>query len=619
MKLLLVLVCLLLCGCAKEAPEPTVPPATTLPPEAAPVSMYAPNHALENQYEGALKVYPLTMRKVLGIRPIEDDLLVFSGYGSTTLTLLTGEELLTAGEVTLDFELDPQDPSIQILEGTISYYDPNSLEMVILGRKLEEIRRIPLPNGLLGSPIFSEDRSILYYCTSEAIVAWDLESSIHRRIKELSYEDQRLTGLHCGGTVLQCRILDGQTVKTLFLSTESGLLLSQQSGDIDLVTVGERYYAKLPVSEMERLVFGTGAEAPMVLYPEDPAAEAFFLPVLDAVVTASILPDEQVQLHCYALSSGTIRAALTLDPLQSPKAMITDAYGAVNILIYDPANDCDVIYRWESTAPVFAPASEGETFTDAYSGTEEEDSQLLAQCQSLAAQLSDVYGIQILVGGDAAAVQPWDYEFLPETLPRVLLQELRLLDQRLSQYPKSVLSKTASHFASLKLCLVRQISGTAASGSLATATGIQFFDGTDAYVVISVGKYSQQALYHELYHVMETHILNESSALDQWSDWNPQGFDYSYGYDPSEEYLQYLSGENQAFVDSYSMTFPKEDRARVFENAMLPGNTSLFSSQTMQRKLTAICESIRQAYGLRKSPEAFPWEQYLTQSLAYTE
>lgn len=60
------------------------------------------------------------------------------------------------------------------------------------------------------------------------------------------------------------------------------------------------------------------------------------------------------------------------------------------------------------------------------------------------------------------------------------------------------------------------------------------------------------------------------------------------------------------------MTFPKEDRARIFENAMLPGNAELFASQTMQRKLRAVCESIRDAYGLRKWEETFPWEQYLT-------
>jgi len=44
---------------------------------------------------------------------------------------------------------------------------------------------------------------------------------------------------------------------------------------------------------------------------------------------------------------------------------------------------------------------------------------------------------------------------------------------------------------------------------------------------------------------------------------------------------------------------------------MLPGNEALFQSDAMQRKLKALCDGIREAYGLRESPETFLWEQYL--------
>ena len=67
------------------------------------------------------------------------------------------------------------------------------------------------------------------------------------------------------------------------------------------------------------------------------------------------------------------------------------------------------------------------------------------------------------------------------------------------------------------------------------------------------------------------------------------------------------------------MTYAKEDRARIFEYAMLEGSEELFASETMQKKLHQLCYCIRDAYGLRKSELTYPWEQYLEKPLAYTK
>ena len=619
MKLLLVLLCLLLCGCAQDTPEtePELPPSTTAAAaETEPVSMYDPDNPLEAEHQGALKVYPLTMRKVQGIRMVNDGLLVFSGYGSTTLTMLTGDALMVTASTTLDFALDPTDPSLRITEGTISFFDPAKGETVVLNESLKEVSRITVTENVLGSPILSSDRNTLYYCTSNAILAWNLETGIHRTVKELAYDEQSLTGLHLNDTVLQCRIRDGEAIQTVFLSTSTGQALAQLDGEVALATEGGSYYAAVPVSNTTELLFGEAGGTPRRLFPEDPAAENYFLPESGSAVTISP-SNEEVRLDYYELDTGIRRAQLSLDTLLYPKSILSGGGDSVFILVYDPASDCDTVYRWEVPEPDAVPTG-AVTYTDAFS----EDTLNyagLAQCQSLAAQLSEKYGIQILVWEDALAVQPWDYEFEAESLPRVLRQELELLDQRLSQFPARILEKTMSHFTALKICLVRQITGTAASGSLDTATGIQFLDGTDAYVVVTVGKYSQQAMYHELFHVMETHILNESVAFDQWEELNPEGFTYTYGYGTPQYEQSWLEGTTRAFVDTYSMSFPKEDRARIMENAVASRNKAMFESEIMQAKLTKLCEGIRQAYGLRKSEETFLWEQYLDRSLAYEQ
>ena len=198
----------------------------------------------------------------------------------------------------------------------------------------------------------------------------------------------------------------------------------------------------------------------------------------------------------------------------------------------------------------------------------------------------------------------------------LLQQELNALDQRLCRFPAGFLQTLAGKFTDLNICIVRSAQGSPESGSLSTATGIQFFQDSGAYVVISTGKYAQQALYHEFYHAMESHILTESTALDQWDSLSPAGFTYGTGNQDNDIYLR---GQTRAFVDHYSMTYPKEDRARIFEYAMLPGMENLFRSEYMQRKLNAVCTAVRDTYGLKRSPEIFLWEQYLVTPIVPSE
>lgn len=609
MKLLSLLLCLLLCGCARDTTKPqienpTIPPATVA--ETQPVILWE----TEPSRQGTLTVYPLRLRKVREVCAMGNDLLVLAGRGNTTLARLTGEPLTAAASIELDFELAAGD--IQIREDHVSFYDPEHRLLRILDRELREIHRIPITEPVQGSPVLTADGNTIFYCTNSALLAWDLCSGIHRTVKELSYDSQELIGLHLDGTVLQCRIRDGSTLRSLFLAADTGQQLSLQEGDVTLETLDRYYYASVPVGSLALPVFGQAGGIPQAVYPEDTAADCFFLPQKHAAVTASLDASDCPRLRYYNLTSGTLGAELALEPLQMPKSIVSDEKGNIWFLIYDPTADQDQLCCWNVSAEAFR-AELDSTYVGIYSGANSQAPETLNQCQELAASLSDKYDITILIGEDAAEIQPWDYRFEPETLPQVLSAELKLLDQRLGEYPEVVLRKTAACFPSLTISLVRSITGTTESTrSLDSATGIQFLDDTGAaYVAIAVGKYSQQALYHELFHVMETRILNESTALDLWNSLNPPEFFYTFGFTEPEQAEQYLSGKNRAFIDGYSMTYPKEDRARVWEAAMLPGNAELFESEIMQRKLTALCKGVREAYGLKKSEETFLWEQYL--------
>lgn len=612
------LLCLLLCGCARQdapmhADIPAITVAATAPAGTSP-GLEEVRQALESQYGGSLQAFPLTQRKVRGIRAVRDGLLVLSGYGSTTLSLLSGEELAEAASIVLEFELDPQDPSLQVHGNRLSYFDPNTGEAVILNEALKEVRRIALTETICGSPLLSSGCDTIYYITPTAIRAWDLDSGIHKTLKELSQGGQSLTGLHMGDTILQCQTGSGSDTKTLLLRTDNGQLIREQAGALTLDIQQDRYTAVFPTALQTTLLFGSIEGSPQALYPEDPNAECVFFARQQAAVTVSAGADGTL-LTYYDLETGEIRAELALDSSHTPKAMTLDSDNVLSFLAYDPGFDCDVIFRW--TVPEQAAASQDHTA--AYITGSDPDTATLKACQAYADKLGTKYGIQIRVWEDALRVQPWDYEFEAESQPGVLYRELTLLDQRLSRFPAELLSDTISHFSSLGIGIVRQITGTAASGSLNIATGVQFLDNTDACIVIAAGQYSEQALYHELFHVMETHILNESIAFDQWEALNPEGFSYSYSHSTPQAADAYLSGDTRAFVDAYSMSYPKEDRARIWENALLANNRELFRSEIMQSKLMTLCQGIRDAYGLCKSPEVYPWEQYLEHPLAYTE
>ena len=616
---ILLLLCLL-CGCGREAPEITEPspPAETVPAEAS-RGLYDAGSALEAKYGGALRVYPLRgFSGVTGIRTMGEDLLVFSGDEATTLALLTGEELRTAASVTLDCVLSPWDPSLQVGDGELSFFDPVSRETLVLDRNLKQVSHIAAPQDLTGTPVLSSDRNLLYYCSASAIKVWDLESGIRRTVKETACPEQTSLRLHASDTVLQCTVTEGTETGHRFLWAQTGQLLYERTGEMTLDTAGDRYYAAYPTGMTQALLFGQGGEAPLALTPPDLTASCTFLPEQNAAVTVSASGPREMRLDWFDLGTGLRRAALTLETDCRPIAL-TETSGGVYILIYSGDYGCDAVFRWDIDGTNALAEADGRTYTGTFYTADAPDLEGLARCRAYAKSLSEKYGVEVLVWKDAVEEQPWDYDLEAEYLVNVLWRELELLDQRLALYPGTILPDTASHFTGLKICLVRRISGTAESGSLDAATGLQFLSGTDAYVAVAAGEYSERALYHELFHVMETHILTESIAFDQWDSLNPSGFSYDYDYrtNARRDAGVYLEGESRAFVDTYSMSFPKEDRARIMEYAMLPGNQELFRTEIMQAKLLALCLGIREAYGLKKSPDTFRWEQYLRKPLAY--
>lgn len=572
-----IVLCLLLSGCGgphTEVPETTVPAVTT--------------SAIWEYGGQRIAGDVLTAETVTTFLPVEGGYLLLTERGELSFR---GEDLSLAAVTQLDGEI----LGLWDTAAGIACYDGTRQQILFLDWDLTEIRRVTLPQNIPTPPVVSSDGASIYYIIPGALYRWDLSTGIRQRIKELDTEDLTLVALHRENTLLQCR----QAGEDLFFQTEDGHLVAGHSGNVTLMTRGEEYYAVYPSGLWNAMVYGSISGESWGLYPKELSAEGTFLPDAGVAITRS-----GQQLTAYDLESGRMRDSLTLEEGHKLHSLHSAADGRV-LLLVEGEGETLCLY-WQPKA-----AGGGDCYREAYFPDEAADPTALELCRVYAEEMQTRYGISVRIDREAAACAPWDYRFEAERQTPVILRMLTSLYACLSRFPETVIRETAEQFDSLTICLVRSIAGTAEGAGLNQATGVQYLQGKDAYLAIAAGDYAARSLCHELFHGMETRILSTSNALDDWDKHNPAGFSYALRYDSTADRGVYLSGVHRAFIDQYSMSYPKEDRARIFEYAMLPDQAETFRSETMQEKLQAICTGIREAYDLKEYEGDLPWEQYL--------
>ncbi len=546
----LLLSCLLFAGCGLPADLPA-PPA---------------EQAWED-FGGAVQIPALNLPQVQGMLCFEEQLLLLCGEQTTTLHLLDPQTLEQTASAALSC-LVAQEDLVSTGNGTLCFYDPEERAAVVLDGSLQVLRRLALPPAVRGKAILQGNT--LFYCTGSEVRAWDLETDRHRRVKEMAYDSQSLTAVLMNGSVLQCLVTEGTKTQTLFLSAADGHLLQQVPGRCRLVTQGSFFYASLfPEGPPLYLL---GQTSPQLLMPRDWTAACFFLPGCHGAVTAS-----ESLLEYYDLTTGLRRHSLSLEV---PRAIV-GLQDAAAILTQEGQ-----LLLWD-LSPGSPAAVEDETcYIHPYQPAGAQD---LARCEALARELENRHGLAIRLDPPHSAAAA-------ETLAPRLLRALEDLDRQLSRLPEGLLAQTAGTFSSFTLCLVR---------SCSEGCGRFFLEGADAWVLVPAG----ETAYHGLFHAMEVRIFGNSHALDRWDQLNPAGFQYDYDYasNARRDSGVYLVRESRAFADTFSMSYPREDRARLFEAAMDETQAPLFQPEQMRRKLQTLCQGIRESYQL----SAYPWERAL--------
>lgn len=620
--LFLIAAVLLLCGCSAE-PEETTPtiPASTLP---APVhatepviGYYDPSSSLEASTDGVVRVYPLNRTDSYAVAAMAEDLLLLSGSEVTTLSRLTGDSLYVSAAANLDCYIPADSPAFHAGSRGITYYDDLHRQLVYLDTGLKEVSRFSLPETAVGAPALTADRKNLYYCTADAIRAIDLETGLDKLLRQTSCASQSILGLHWNNTVLECRTENSDgSERTLFISTKTGETLYETAEYISLKTKDSVYFAAVQEGAYLEKLTGTDESGPNLLVTAEYDANTEAVLELNSVIQSSPREDT-IELSCYDLTSGLRSSSIRLPGLDTPRNMLGNPdKGLLWFLRYDPEYESDILCCWDMSRS----ASEDETvYLSPRPTASEPDLAGISLLKKEAAALGSKYGVEILLWTDATYRISSSYHVEGEYQVPLLRHYLKVLDNALSVYPPSFLKEAKSGNGKIYIGLVRSISAAVTSADEpGLSSGFQFRDQNEnVYIMLSVGENTVSTLYNDLALVIDNQVIISCSNFDDWEELNPKGFQYSFSYRIASGLEETLfQGTDRAFIDSASTTYPREDRAKIMEYAMQEGNEEFFESKIMQKKLRKLCQGIRKAFDLTKSPEVFLWEQYLEKPLA---
>ena len=593
---LLILVMLMLAGCAAEEPVPETTETTV--PATEPVSIYMANSSVEQQTGGAVKVYVPEEDTYIGMAAMAGDVVLVSDL--TRLTLMDGEtgELGTAIKVGETISCEGTDFTAS--DKGVSYYRAGGQELVFLNTQLQQEAKVEIPADINGKPCVSHTNQEVYYCTGKEVRALHLQTGISRMVKEQVCQSIELTASHLDGTMLACKVIgDDGSESMLYIDSATGQTLDDANQLTQLQTGINQYLATRKEGHVVQTIFGTVGQTPQTLTLNQELTAAFSL----GGAYHWYLADGALVIDFYDFTTGTHSAQIRMLGVSEPVSISADDQ---YLWILAQEGDKYMLYRWDVK---LSPTGNAHSYIAPLYTRENPDTRGLEQCAQRAKELEDKYGVDIRVGQDALAVTG-NYELVDEFQPIVLTAMMDELEKGLAMFPGGFLQASLAK-GSMHISLVRSIPGDKGM--------VQFYEGGNAYVVLAATDQIVDNLLHGVCYVIDSHVLGNSRDYDTWKDLNPRGFDYDYNYYEYKNYgdSPYLTYEGRYFVDAYAMTFPHEDRCRTFVYAMMDGNEGYFATSAMQAKLKRMCQGIRESYGFEKNGQTYRWEQYLNTSLAH--
>ncbi len=193
-----------------------------------------------------------------------------------------------------------------------------------------------------------------------------------------------------------------------------------------------------------------------------------------------------------------------------------------------------------------------------------------------AENLGKKYGLEIQIG-EKIDFTPSDFTIEKEMDPQKVSQALHELEQSLDRYPEGFFEQLCyENIRGIKIALTGTLLNSGNPDAISEAGGYVKTAGKYMEVAVSIAQgegsvYS--TVYHEISHLIDNRLtyadlVREDCLFSEeaWNSYNPPGFSYDYAYNGAH----YSNGDrdDRYFLDSYSMTYPTEDRAVLMSMAM---------------------------------------------------
>lgn len=209
-----------------------------------------------------------------------------------------------------------------------------------------------------------------------------------------------------------------------------------------------------------------------------------------------------------------------------------------------------------------------------------------------------------------------EYTVRPETDEAYITAALDTVEQVVAAYPEGFF--TQLRYGTVRE-IVLQLTGSiqkkeASSGFTSFAGFTQSEEGVSlvAVDITTPGSFAQ-TLHHEIFHLIDNRLTFDAGlrpeafySQEGWNALNPEGFTYADSYHDLP--MEFYSAPVEAwFTKLYSRTYAREDRATVFEYAVV-GTDWIFGTPQRVRKLEYLCKAIRDCFDTTGWPNTTTWE-----------
>ncbi len=318
-------------------------------------------------------------------------------------------------------------------------------------------------------------------------------------------------------------------------------------------------------------------------------------------------------MHFYDLRNGKRAFSLTLAEEECSASAVFLESGRVLLFSFEDGKSRLLLYDLP------AAVSNGYEGRDAKMlfCTQEE---VWERLEEIALAVEEETGVELFYGSEGNDFNIYAYVGVAELNPYTNYRVLCRTREILKKYPEGMLREVYSEtHEGLRIYLCGTLYGVG-EGGLDTAGGVTTTDD-DGYILIALD-YSnalEHDLPHELSHAFDRRIeyVSGQTGTDWMQIWEQAtkvaepytetytGYEYNMEYTWAEE----RDKENVWFVDSYSRTFPTEDRARIMENLCDPNGVidDLLQCPHLKEKAELYCRILRECFPSCRSSVPF-WE-----------